>query len=92
MTHISIADRMPTLDFAPNALKDGVGVVSLILMAGFAETSVAASDLVQSGAVRIDDKQINDPEHHILSYAFDDGEVLRLTVGGQSTLLIRRAD
>lgn len=92
MTHISIADRMPTLDFTPNALKDGIGVVSLILMAGFAETSVAASVLVQSGAVRIDDKQINDPEHHILSYAFDDGEVLRLTVGGQSTLLIRRAD
>ncbi|MBO6804942.1 MAG: tyrosyl-tRNA synthetase, partial [Thalassospira sp.] len=31
MTHISLADRMPTLDFTPNALKDGIGVVPLIL-------------------------------------------------------------
>ena len=92
MTHISIADRMPTLDFTPNALKDGIGVVPLILMAGFADTSTAASALVASGAVRIEGRQIMDPDHHILSYAFDDGEVLHLTVGGKSTMLIRRAD
>jgi len=92
MTHISIADRTPTLDFTPNALKDGIGVVPLILMAGFAETSTAAGELIASGAVKIEDKQIIDPEHHILSYAFDDGGVLRLTVGGKSTMLIRRAD
>lgn len=92
MTHISIADRLPTLDFTPDALKDGIGVVPLILMAGFADTSSDARDLVANGAVRIEDKQINDPDHHILSYAFDDGEVLRLTVGGKSTMLIRRAD
>ncbi|MBP3126257.1 tyrosyl-tRNA synthetase [Thalassospira sp. ER-Se-21-Dark] len=92
MTHISLADRMPTLDFTPNALKDGIGVVPLILMAGFAETTTAASELVARGAVTIEGKQIIDPDHHILSYAFDDGEVLRLTVGGKSTMLIRRAD
>jgi tyrosyl-tRNA synthetase len=92
MTHISIADRMPTLDFTPNALKDGIGVVPLILMAGFADTSSDACNLVLSGAVRIEDKQITDPDHHILSYAFDDGEVLRLIVGAKSTMLIRRAD
>ncbi|MBC06878.1 tyrosyl-tRNA synthetase [Thalassospira sp.] len=92
MTHISIADRMPTLDFTPNALKDGIGVVPLILMAGFADTSLAAGELVASGAVRIEGRPITDPDHHILSYAFDDGEVLRLTVGAKSTMLIRRAD
>ncbi len=92
MTHISLADRMPTLDFTPNALKDGIGVVPLILMAGFADTIAAAGELVASGAVMIENRQIVDPDHHILSYAFDDGEVLRLTVGGQRTMLIRRAD
>jgi tyrosyl-tRNA synthetase len=92
MTHISLADRIPTLDFTPNALRDGIGLVPLILMAGFADTSSDACDLILRGAVRIEDKLINDPDHYILSYAFDDGEVLRLTVGGKSTMLIRRAD
>ena len=51
MTHISVTDRTPALEFAPQALKDGIEVVSLILMAGFAKTSTEAQDLVTSGTV-----------------------------------------
>jgi tyrosyl-tRNA synthetase len=90
MTHMSIADRIPTLDFTPDALKNGVGVVPLILMAGFAETNQGACELLAQGAVEIESKPILDPDHHILNYAFDDGEALRLTVRGQGTMTVRR--
>ncbi|WP_417823758.1 tyrosyl-tRNA synthetase [Thalassospira lucentensis] len=90
MTHISVTDRTPALEFAPQALKDGIEVVSLILMAGFAKTSTEAQDLVTSGTVWIEEKQITDPHHHVLNYAFDDGEILRLSVGAGKHTTIRR--
>ncbi|MCC9622620.1 tyrosyl-tRNA synthetase [Thalassospira sp. MA62] len=90
MTHISINDRVPTLDFTPHALKDGIGIVELVLMAGFADTALVARDLVSNGAVFVDDKQIIDPDHHILSYAFDDGDVLRLSAAAHGSIMVRR--
>lgn len=90
MTHVSVDDRIPALEFAPEALKDGIEVVSLILMAGFAKTRSEARDLVARGAVRIEEKQICDPAHHVLNYAFDDGEILRLSVGAGRHTAIRR--
>ncbi|MBX2830592.1 MAG: tyrosyl-tRNA synthetase [Rhodospirillales bacterium] len=90
MTHISVADRIPKLEFAPEALKDGIEVISLLLMAGFAKTSCEARSVVEGGAVWIDDKQITDPEHHVLNYAFDDGEILRLSAGAGKQTTIGR--
>lgn len=90
MTHISVTDRIPALEFAPEALKDGIEVISLLLMAGFAKTSCEARSVVEGGVVWIDDKQITDPEHHVLNYAFDDGEILRLSVGAGKHTTIRR--
>lgn len=90
MTHIPIADHIPTLEFAPDSLKNGIGILSLILMAGLARNDKEARRLVESGAVRIDEQQISDPEHHVLNYAFDDGEILRLSVGPAKNTTIRR--
>ena len=90
MTHLSVDDRIPALEFAPEALKNGIEVISLILMAGFAKTSAEAHDLVMGGAVWIEEKQISDPQHQVLSYAFDDGEILRLSVGAGKQTTIRR--
>jgi len=90
MAHISVTDRIPALEFAPEALKDGIEVISLLLMAGFAKTSSEARDLVVGGVVWIEEKQICNPEHHVLNYAFDDGETLRLSVGAGKHTTIRR--
>lgn len=81
---------LPTIEFTADALKDGLGVLALIVMAGFAKSNSEARRLVLAGAVRIEDKQIDDPEHHVLSYAFDDGELLRLSVGKKRHAAIKR--
>jgi tyrosyl-tRNA synthetase len=59
-------------------------------MAGFAKTNSEARRLVEGGAVRIGDKQITDPEHHVLNYAFDDCELLQLSVGKKRHAAIKR--
>lgn len=81
---------LPTLEFTAHALKDGIGILALIVMAGFAKTNSEARRLVEGGAVRIDDKQITDPEHHILNYAFDDWALLQLSVGKKRHAAIKR--
>ncbi|MDP2698192.1 tyrosine--tRNA ligase [Thalassospira sp.] len=81
---------LPTLEFSAHALKDGVGVLSLLVMAGFAGSNSEARRLVEAGAVRIDEKNITDPEHSILNYAFDDGELLKLSVGRKRHAAIKR--
>ncbi|NIZ02530.1 S4 domain-containing protein [Thalassospira lucentensis] len=90
MTHISVSDRTPALELAPDDLEGGIEVASLIVMAGFAKTRTEARDLVGHGAVWIEEKQIRDPEHHVLSYAFDDGEILRLSAGAGRSATIQR--
>jgi len=69
-------DAIPNGPLSAVELNEGVGLIALIVKAGFAKSNGEARRLIQGGGVRVHDTKITDPTHTVTSADVVDGYVL----------------
>ena len=83
------AETLPSVGVPSGELDAGVGLLTLMVQAGFAKSNGEARRHIQGGAVRINDQTVND-EKAVISSGMADGDgVLKLSMGKKRHVLIR---
>lgn len=83
------ADTLPSISVASADLEAGIGLLTLLVQAGFAASNGEARRHVKGGAVRINDGQIADERHIVMPDAADDQGAIKLSLGKKKHVLIR---
>ncbi len=77
---IDLAADIPTLELAKAELGEGMGLLTLMVKAGFAASNGEARRLVKGGAVALDDAKVSDEKMLVTAETFANGP-LTLKVG-----------
>lgn len=85
----AVAQDLPSIDVSASDLKDGIGLLSLIVDAGLASSNGEARRHIKGGAIKINDKQITDERASISDSAVSDDGVIKLSMGKKKHILIR---
>jgi tyrosyl-tRNA synthetase len=86
-----IAENLPSVDVPASELDAGIGLLSLMVRAGLANSNGEARRHVQGGAVRINDQAVSDERRLIGSGEITAAGVIKLSLGKKKHILIRRA-
>ncbi|UIJ73672.1 tyrosine--tRNA ligase [Aurantimonas sp. HBX-1] len=86
----TVADTLPTVEVDPAELRDGIGILSLIVSAGLAASNGEARRSIKGGAVRLNDQPVADERLTIGHDDLKDG-VAKLSVGRKKHVLVRPA-
>ncbi|MEM7073091.1 MAG: tyrosine--tRNA ligase, partial [Pseudomonadota bacterium] len=79
---------LPVCTIQPGELDEGVGLLNLIKKIGFSKTNSEARRLIQQGAVRVNDRLIEDEKLHLQRQDFQNG-MIKLAVGRKRHGIIR---
>lgn len=85
----AVAQDLPSINVAASDLKDGVGLLSLIVSAGLAGSNGEARRHIKGGAIKINDKQVTDERTMITDTSTSDEGVIKLSMGKKKHVLIR---
>ena len=85
----AVAQDLPSIDVAAGELKEGVGLLSLIVSAGLAGSNGEARRHIKGGAIKINDKQVTDERMMVTDSATSDEGVIKLSMGKKKHVLIR---
>ncbi|MFN3168373.1 MAG: tyrosine--tRNA ligase [Phycisphaeraceae bacterium] len=69
-------DAIPSAPLSAVELNDGVGLIALVVKAGFESSNGRARKLIQGGGVRVHDAKVTDPMHTVTPADVVDGYVL----------------
>ncbi len=69
-------DAIPSGALAPSALSDGLGLIALVVKAGFAKSNGEARRLIVGGGVRLHDEKLTDPMRQVTADDVVDGYIL----------------
>ena len=83
-------DNLPTITVPQADLDGGIGVLSLFVTAGLANSNSEARRQVQGGAVRINDVAISDPTAIVSGADVTEGRI-KLSSGRKKHILVRPA-
>tara|TARA_R110002126_G_scaffold21929_1_gene78776 strand:+ start:895 stop:2148 length:1254 start_codon:yes stop_codon:yes gene_type:complete len=85
----ALAQDLPSVNVAASELKDGIGLLSLIVTAGLASTNGEARRHIKGGAIKINDKAVNDERLLVTDNAASDEGVIKLSMGKKKHILIK---
>lgn len=83
------ADSLPTIDVENAALNDGIGILALIVQAGFASSNGEARRHIKGGAIKINDVAMKDERMMVNADYLDQDGVLKLSMGKKRHVLVR---
>lgn len=83
------ADTLPTISVSESDLGAGIGLLSLMVEAGFASSNGEARRHIKGGAIRINDEQITDEQLNVSSMMKNDDGAIKLSMGKKKHVLIR---
>jgi tyrosyl-tRNA synthetase len=83
------ADTLPSISVPAGELQAGIGLLTLMVQAGFAKSNGEARRHIQGGAVRVNDQQVNDEKASITSDAADGDGVIKLSMGKKRHVLVK---
>ncbi|MBB4001650.1 MAG: tyrosine--tRNA ligase [Aurantimonas endophytica] len=86
----TVADTLPTIEVDAAELRNGIGILSLIVSAGLAASNGEARRSIKGGAVRLNDQPVADERLTIGPDDLNDG-VAKLSVGRKKHVLVRPA-
>lgn len=69
-------DSIPSDTLSQSELADGIGLIALVVKAGFAKSNGEARRLIQGGGVRLHDEKIADPTRTVTADDVTDGYLL----------------
>ncbi len=82
------AATLPSITIAGDHLEKGIGLLKLIVEAGFASSNGEARRLIKGGAIRVNEISIND-ERTLVDASYLDGDgVIKLSMGKKRHVLI----
>ncbi|MCV3737454.1 tyrosine--tRNA ligase [Rhizobium sp. TRM96647] len=87
----ALSENLPSVEVPMAELEAGIGLLSLIVRAGLAASNGEARRHVQGGAVRINDKAVNDERMTIGSGEVTADGVVKLSLGKKKHMLVRPA-
>ncbi len=83
------AQGLPSIDVPTNDLEAGWGLLSALVKAGLASSNGEARRHIKGGAVRINDRQINDEKMALTPGNLDSDGIIKLSVGKKRHVLLR---
>lgn len=86
-----ISDNLPTVGVHRATLHEGIGLLSLMTLAGLVNTNGEARRHVEGGAVRLNDEAISDPRMIVNAGHLNDQGVIKMSLGRKKHILIRPA-
>ncbi len=87
----ALAANLPSIAVPSGEIADGIGLLTLLVQAGFANSNGEARRHVKGGAVKINDQAINDERLRITEDMLDEGGVLKLSLGKKKHVLVKAA-
>lgn len=85
----AISADLPTISFESSAFDDGVGLLSVLVAAGFAKSNGEARRHIKGGAVRVNDAQIADEAFMISVADLTEDGVVKLSMGKKKHALLK---
>jgi len=82
------ASTLPTIKVAAGDFNDGIGVLSLLVEAGFAKSNGEARRHIKGGAIKINDQAISDESQKVGQDQLNDDGVVKLSMGKKKHVLI----
>ncbi len=83
------ANSLPTLEIDASDLDNGIGILTLVVKAGFASSNGEARRHIKGGAIRINDVSIDDEKAVIGQSNIDSDGVFKLSMGKKKHVLVR---
>ena len=87
----ALAENLPSVEIAKSELNAGIGLLALLVKAGFASSNGEARRHVQGGAIRINDKAISDERKLIGTNEITADGVIKVSMGKKKHVLVRPA-
>ena len=84
-----LADSLPTLDVAAADFRSGIGILTLYVEAGFAASNGEVRRHIKGGAVRINDRPVEDEKRTVGPADLLEGNVVKLSLGRKKHVLVR---
>lgn len=85
----AVAHDLPSINVPSAEISEGVGLLSLIVQAGFASSNGEARRHIKGGAIKINDKQVTDERLILNEGAVSDDGVIKLSMGKKKHVLIK---
>lgn len=85
----TLAQNLPSITVPAGELQEGIGLLSLFVRAGFANSNGEARRHVKGGAARLNDQQITDEKRIVDLKDTGDDEVIKLSMGKKKHVLVR---
>ncbi|HZG30994.1 MAG TPA: tyrosine--tRNA ligase [Ensifer sp.] len=85
----ALAENLPSVEIAKAELDAGIGLLALLVKAGFAASNGEARRHVQGGAIRINDKVVSDERKLIGSGEITADGVIKVSMGKKKHVLVR---
>jgi tyrosyl-tRNA synthetase len=83
------AETLPVVSVPAGELRDGVGILQLLVAAGLAKSNGEARRHVQGGAVRINDVPVSDERSKVSAGSADPNGAIKLSLGRKKHVLVR---
>jgi tyrosyl-tRNA synthetase len=87
----ALAENLPSVDVAKAELNAGIGLLALLVKAGFAASNGEARRHVQGGAIRINDKAVSDERMSIGTGEVTADGIIKVSMGKKKHVLVRPA-
>jgi tyrosyl-tRNA synthetase len=87
----ALAENLPSVSIAGSELDAGIGLLALLVKAGFAASNGEARRHVQGGAIRINDKAVSDERMTVGSSEISADGVIKVSMGKKKHVLVRPA-
>jgi len=83
------AATLPSLEIASADLSEGLGLLTLLVDAGFAKSNGEARRHIKGGGIKINDRQVTDEMLKVTADHLDNEGVIKLSMGKKRHLLLR---
>jgi len=85
----ALAENLPTVEMPVAELEAGIGILALFVKAGLAASNGEARRHIQGGAVRINDRPVNDDKTMVGTGDVSPEGVVKLSLGKKKHVLVR---
>ncbi|ADR52363.1 tyrosyl-tRNA synthetase [Candidatus Liberibacter solanacearum CLso-ZC1] len=86
------SENMPTISISKAEINQGIGILTLIVKAGFAVSTSEARRHIQSNAIKVNDNVISNEKAHIELKDFDSAGVIKLSFGKKRHIICQVCD
>jgi tyrosyl-tRNA synthetase len=87
----TLAENLPSIAVSTGEFAEGIGLLTLLVQAGFASSNGEARRHVKGGAVKINDNAISDERLQVTRDMLDGDGILKLSLGKKKHVLVKAA-